>query len=391
MPAVCCCDESCAGGICVVLFDTCTSARAAGWHVTITDPSGVVVFDGPGLASGDCSAAYGLGPHSATGTYSIVATKTVNLSAEGGPSAYTMTFSGSVAVTDPCASYSLTIDVCEDWLVLSLPTGCFYGLGGMPTSCNPGSSVTVTTDLGTFTATGDRTNNNVVSHVFTGFGCGHDTVNWSVAVNTPGTMHGNSGVFTRCPPNLAPQGSANRVKIFPTYTVDSTDFCTGCCNWPLPKILHYTDSSGVSVDCTSTGGDWMGTASNGSSPDTINPTGYEGCCHKTGGTYTCLIVISCNCDPFGGLTFTVTKWWYICEGTAPDGLGCCPGEDCCANVGNQVLLPQDKAHNQFWAEATVAADCGEAISLTGTLVFSGSPPLVCNPSGVGDASFLVTG
>jgi hypothetical protein len=388
--------HSCTGQACVRLFDTCLNQKASGWHIKIVDPNGVTVYDLTPISSpGFCNAGVALDPSSPIGTYTITATKSVDLSPWGGPNPYTMTFTGSVAVTDPCGYVNTTINLCEDYAIVTFPTGCLGPIvvGTQYAACDPATTLTVTTtpSLGGCTKTVGYAQANVGTCLFYGYGCSVTSFDWSASYSVPTTFQTSTGTQSLCPRPGNNYGNTLRI---PVGNTPQSGYVCGCCNWPVPTTLHYSDSSGASCLLTFNAqptllpGWWVGTASDGTSNDTCNVVtdGYNTYCDLTGGTYTCVIGATCTCTA-AGVKWYVVKWFYVCSapGTPPFGHGCS-----CARIGNQQAPILNFNDTCVYSDAYVLqADCSTPIDLVGTLSFHGNMPLCCSPQAAGNSNFSI--
>jgi hypothetical protein len=242
--------------LCVVLRNTC-SGHVAGWTITIRDPSGAVIASCVGAWT-CCVDLVAIG--ASPGTYTATASKTIDLSAFGdptAPSAYTETFSTTFAVADICDAPQPILDVRESFWVINLDCTCHPGASPGEV-CAVDTEVTLTCELGSWTGDASTTKTIVFSG-FDPFDPAFDTIHWTATVVSDSIEGTCSETVPRCGPGGQETGPGVGGFIehllgdppgpyVPGGCMHPKDgyFCA-CCSAPLPIDLFYTDGSGASI------------------------------------------------------------------------------------------------------------------------------------------------
>lgn len=305
----------CHSQLCFRLVNPCTGTLT-GWDLTLKDPGGTVIATELSNNVGICADIKGM----ATGSYVCTATRTVDLSAYGGPSSYTMTYTNSVSVTDVCNVPSgNVIEVVENWWAFGLQCSC----NTSSDNCLVPTSVTLSTSVGTWT--GDASTTQRIC--FTGFDglSGPDPVTWTATV-TGGTWTGGcSGSVPRCGLFGSENGPGANFAVVQLGGGDcaqpEANYRCGPCSAPIPETLFYSDGAGTAT-CTYDNDPfspffttWHGA---GSEPSLVayKLNSYTNNCEPFD-TANFDIIIWPQCDS-DGVYFLVQKTMYTCfPGSAP--------------------------------------------------------------------------
>jgi hypothetical protein len=401
-PCPCCDDTRCRPRLCVRLFDPCQGRTVGHWRLVITAPDGATVaFDSDVDAADEHGQSLFLGVACVdarvygAGTYTFHATLTRDLTPWNGPSSHAMAFDGQATVLDVCDVPGETrLEVCEDWLAVRFRIQC----GG---ACLSGTtSVSVTSPIGSATLeTGEFA-------CFTGFDCldsAYDSIDF-VATPVSGNWTGTATFrYPRCDPGGTDSSteldSANIVAIILDLHSGSplliaggagpaSGFVCSACDGPIPRTMHYSDSTGMTAGVTyddtplsPTFGKWVGSGV-GISPDAAELNPYDHCCDDNpGGPYRADLLAEPDCVD-GFVVWKIRKDVWHCGHAIDNSVsGCGYDDDLCPSPGTtEPSLISYPGFTGIGQAGPVPCDpFGMAATGTMQCVNDGGGPFACCP------------